>query len=191
MTRAGGAKIRGLNPPDDIRHRMLKWNIDREIWEPRELAKERDLPRHLRETPAYTGGNGASNRILRGVPLRTLTRDKGTRDLREKEYGHSGPYLPLIFEACAESEYAYEYRDGVTSYGAFTYFMTKLLFRAGHERKKVTFQDLIKQVAKELKDYYQQTPQLVGPKAWRKAPVSGKIRSEKAAVRPARKTSKR
>ena len=36
------------------------------------------------------------------------------RDLRETEHGHKGPYLPLIFEACQEDQYAYEYRDGVT-----------------------------------------------------------------------------
>jgi hypothetical protein len=165
MTRAGGAKVRGLNPPDDIRHRMLRWNAGKELWEPRDLGKERDLPRHLRDTAAYTGKNGATNRILRGVPLRTLAHDKKTRDLREKEHGHQGPYLPLIFEACGESEYAYEYRDGVTSYGAFTYFLTKLLFDAGHERKKFTFQGLVDEVSKEIKNYYQQKPQLVGPKA--------------------------
>ena len=27
LTRMGGAKVRGLNPPDDIRHRMLRWNL--------------------------------------------------------------------------------------------------------------------------------------------------------------------
>jgi hypothetical protein len=164
MTRAGGAKVRGLNPPDDIRHRMLRWDPEDEVWVPRDLGKERQLPRHLRETVAYTGKNGATNRILRGVPLRTLARDKKHRDLREREHGHEGPYLPLIFEACAEGEYAYEYRDGVTSYGAFTYFLTKLLFEAGHKGYKFTFQELVDTVKDDLKKYYQQTPQLVGPK---------------------------
>jgi hypothetical protein len=64
MTGAGGAKIRGLDPPDDIRHRMLKWNFDLELWEPRDLAKERGLPDYLRETSAYTGKSGATNRIF-------------------------------------------------------------------------------------------------------------------------------
>ena len=175
MTRAGGAKIRGLNPPDDIRHRMLKWNFDLEIWEPRDLAKERGLPGYLRETRAYTGKSGATNRILRGVPLRTLARDKGTRDLRERELGHQGPYLPLIFEACAEDEYAYEYRDGVTSYGAFTYFLTKALFDAGHRKKRFKFEELTKHVADRIAVYYQQTPQLVGPKTWRRAFIPWRV----------------
>jgi metacaspase-1 len=191
MTRAGGAKVRGLNPPDDIRHRMLEWDSVKELWKPRNLGKERELPKHLRDTRAYTGKSGATNRILRGVPLRTLTRDKSTSDVRELEHGHSGPYLPLIFEACSEGEYAYEYRDGVTSYGAFTYFLTKLLFDAGHEHKKLTFQSLVDKVSDNLKDYYQQTPQLVGPKKWCSTAVPWKTKLAKASTRPARKTSKR
>lgn len=172
MTRAGGAKTRGLNPPDDVRHRMLRWDPDEELWVPRELDKERDLPRYLRGEPAYTGKNGATNRILRGVPLRTLARDKETRDLRERALDHAGPYLPLIFEACAESEFAYEYRDGVTSYGAYTYFLTKALFDAGHAGRRLTFQKLSDAVAKQVGRFFrQQTPQLVAPKAWCRAEV--------------------
>jgi hypothetical protein len=86
--------------------------------------------------------------------------------MRRREHGHAGPYLPLIFEACDEGEYAYEYRDGVTSYGAFTYFLTKALFDAGLVGKKFTFQALSDDVAKRLADYYDQKPRLVGPKDW-------------------------
>jgi hypothetical protein len=180
LTRADGAKVRGLNPPDDIRHRMLKWNRERELWEPRKLAEERELPRFLEDTNAYIGKSDASNRILRGVPLRALAKDKETRDMRETEHGHKGPYLPLIFEACGEDQYAYEYRDGVTAYGAFTYFVTKTLFDLGHEhagtrrKRKFTFQDLVISVAEVMKPYYNQQPQLVGQKAWRKAEVPWK-----------------
>ena len=183
MTRAGGARVRGLNPPDDIRHRMLRWDPDKELWEPRNLGKERALPPHLRDTEAYTGENGATNRILRGVALRTLAHDKKHRDLREKEHGHEGPYLPLIFEACGERQYAYEYRDGVTSYGAFTYFLTKLLFDAGHEGRKYTFQGLVDAVAGQLKDYYEQTPQLVGPKRWCGANVPWRAPSKRTTAK--------
>lgn len=180
MTRAGGAKVRGLNPPDDIRHRMLKWNSELELWEPRKLAEERELPRHLRETKAYTGKSGATNRILRGVPLRTLAHDKKTRDLREEEHGHQGPYLPLIFEACREDQFAYEYRDGVTAYGAFTYFITKALFDAGHEKKKFTFEKLLGNVASLIAPYYDQEPQLVGPKKWCTAEVPWQTKAGRA-----------
>jgi metacaspase-1 len=177
IARAGGAKVRGLNPPDDIRHRMLQWTPDLELWEPRKLAEERELPKFLEDTKAYTGKSGASNRILRGVPLRTLGKDKAPDDMRDTELGHKGPYLPLIFEACKEDQYAYEYRDGATAYGAFTYFVTKTLFDVGHERRaarqrrKFTFQDVVTNVTKLMKTYYDQEPQLVGPKDWRRAEV--------------------
>jgi hypothetical protein len=190
MTRAGGAKVRGLNPPDDIRHRMLKWNAKLELWEPRNLAEERGLPNYLQDTRAYTGESGATNRMLRGVPLRTLAHDKKTRDLRAREHGHEGPYLPLIFEACAEDEYAYEYRDGVTSYGAFTYFLTKALFDAGHAGKRFKFQELAKYVADRIGKYYQQTPQLVGPKVWRRAKIPWRPPQQRLATRP-KKTRRR
>src|SRR5262249_22743366 len=36
MTR-GGVRVRGLDPPDDIRHRMLRWDRRTEMWVPREL----------------------------------------------------------------------------------------------------------------------------------------------------------
>jgi hypothetical protein len=191
LTRAGGAKVRGLNPPDDIRHRMLEWDSADELWKPRDLGKERGLPSHLRDTEALTGQNGATNRILRGVPLRTLTKDKKTRDVREVEHGHSGPYLPLIFEACKEGEYSYEYRDGATSYGAFTYFLTKLLFDAGHERKTYTFQKVVDEAVKKLAKYYQQTPQLVGPKDLCGAKVPWKRKAKKKSGRTGGKKSKK
>jgi hypothetical protein len=91
--------------------------------------------------------------------------------------------LPLIFEACSENQYAYEYRDGVTSYGAFTYFLTKRLFDAGHEHQKFTFQGLIAEVATELKNYYDQTPVLVGPKKWRGTKVPWRAPRKRASNR--------
>jgi hypothetical protein len=82
MTRAGGAKVRGLNPPDDIRHRMLKWNRERELWEPRKLAQNANCPDTWKKRTPIQARAGASNRILRGVPLRALASDKKTRDMR-------------------------------------------------------------------------------------------------------------
>jgi metacaspase-1 len=191
LTRACGVKVRGLNPPDDIRHRMLRWNPNLEVWEPRDLAKKRALPGYLRERQAYTGKTGATNRLFRGVPLRTLAHDKETRDLRRREYGHSGAYLPLIFEACGETEYAYEYRDGATAYGAYTFFLTKALFDAGHAAKRLKFGNLNKKVQERLKIYYDQNPQLVGPKAWRNATIPWQAPRDRAQRRAARRTKKR
>jgi hypothetical protein len=36
MTRDGMRKIRGITPPDDIRHRMLEWDARQQIWRERE-----------------------------------------------------------------------------------------------------------------------------------------------------------
>jgi hypothetical protein len=191
MTRAGGAKVRGLNPPDDIRHRMLRWNTKLEVWEPRDLGKERALPRYLRSQEAYTGKNGATNRLFRGVALRALAHAKETRDLRERKYGHAGAYLPLIFEACAEREYAYEYRDGATAYGAYTYFLTKALFDAGHAAKRLTFTQLNKEVHKRIGTYYDQNPQLVGPRAWCGATVPWRVPRDRATSRKRRSSRSR
>jgi metacaspase-1 len=181
-------KVRGPNPPDDIRHRMLKWNRERELWEPCQLAEERELPRFLEDTKAYTGKSGASNRILRGVPLRALAKDKETRDMRETEHGHKGPYLPLIFEACGEDQYAYEYRRRRHRVWRVYLFHYENAFDLGHEhagtrRKwKFTFQDLVISVAEVMKPYYNQQPQLVGQKPGAKPRCHGPRRGPGLAV---------
>ena len=161
IARSGGAKIRGMNPPDDIRHRMLKWNWDEETWEPRNLDVQDEQPAHLANDAAMTGAAGTTNRLFRGVALRQM--EKKTYNRRRKEFDHRGPYLPLIFEACGEAQYAYEYRDGVTSYGAYTYFLTQELFRAGHAGEKLTFAGLAEAVRERIGRHYNQTPQLLGP----------------------------
>ena len=35
--RHGGARVRGLNPPDDIRHRELKWDQEADMWVERDF----------------------------------------------------------------------------------------------------------------------------------------------------------
>jgi hypothetical protein len=37
LTRDGARKIRAITPPDDIRHRMLRWNKAEQMWEERDL----------------------------------------------------------------------------------------------------------------------------------------------------------
>jgi Caspase domain. len=39
LTRDGARKIRAITPPDDIRHRMLRWNKAEQMWEERDLRK--------------------------------------------------------------------------------------------------------------------------------------------------------
>jgi hypothetical protein len=71
-----------------------------------------------------------------------------------------GPYLPVIIEACQEGSLSYEYRDGATSYGAFTYSLVKGL----RERPRSTFVAAVSSAAKTLQGLdYQQAPQILGP----------------------------
>lgn len=172
MTRDGSSKIRGLTPPDDIRHRILQWNADRKTWEGRTLpdrsAVIADDPELKRK---YLSENGATNRLGRAMPLRRLPKAKydEVRDLRD----HEGPYLPVLLEACREDQFSYEYRHGATSYGAFTYSLVHDLRRISR-RSQPTFAQLIKAAATSLRRLrYDQTPQLVGPKSIVTLPIPG------------------
>lgn len=180
IARAGGAKARGLNPPDDIRHRVLRWNWKDQIWEPRDLGAQRakrSVDSYVKGNAAYVGKEGSTSRILRSVGLRQLGWE--TYNRRKKKFGHKGPYQPLIFEACEEGEFAYEYVDGATSYGGYTYFLTQELFAAAREGREVRFVDLHARAAKLLAKLYNQSPQLLGPAAQRKAIVPLRRSSEK------------
>lgn len=165
MTRDSGFKARGLNPPDDIRHRTIKWDPKRQMWIPRELnlSKQKLFASNTTNKAIYTGENGGTQRFGRGVSLWSEVKEFAEA---KKKYGTMGPYMPLIIEACKEKEYSYEYKHGVTSYGAFTYSLTTILRDLNRKQKqsKVTFKELIDTTAKQLKELgYQQTPQIVGP----------------------------
>ncbi len=170
MTREGGPRVKGLTPPDDIRHRALRWNPKHEMWVPREL----ELPnRSLAKLPHgddYVGSSGVKHRLGRAVGLRSLPNKEYDRVRRQ--LSHHGPYLPMIYQACQEDQYAYEYRHGVTSYGAFTYSMTKSIRQYKRQRRRLTFQRLAQAVARTLHDLqYEQTPALVGPKPLRNSDI--------------------
>ncbi len=90
------------------------------------------------------------------------------REKRRVGSARLGPYLPLIIEACQEKQLSYEYRHGVTSYGAFTYSMC-LELRA---RKRISFENLVKVTRARLATLeYDQEPQILGPAVVRKARV--------------------
>lgn len=163
MARDGGRRIRGLTPPDDIRHRALKWDAQHEMWVPRDLVP---LNRSLARGPDgshYLGESGAKRRLGRASAVRTLPNVE--YDKVRAQLQHHGPYLPMIFQACGENEYSYEYRHGVTSYGAFTYALSVILRRYHKQRKPISFEQLLQQTSKTLKALrYDQTPCLIGPR---------------------------
>ncbi len=163
MTRDGGLRVRGLDPPDDIRHRALVWNPEFGMWQERPLVTPNRSLARSRAGDAYLGAGRATYRFGRGVALRGLPNrsyDRERRDLR-----HRGPYLPVIFEACREAELSYEYRDGATSYGAFTYSLAKVLREARAGGRNPSFLTLSRLVEARLRDLdYRQTPCLTGPR---------------------------
>ena len=171
LTRAGSHKARGLNPPDDIRHRALKWNIREQMWEDRELPDSNpDLSDTRERRIKYTGESGAKCSLGRAIPLRAL-RDKTYAKIC-KRLGHKGPFMPVIFEACGEEQLSYEYRHGATSYGAFTFALAKNLRAA---RARPTYRQLIEKTNNTLKNLsYDQTAQAVGPSAVIDKPIPGK-----------------
>jgi hypothetical protein len=163
MHRQGGARVRGLNPPDDIRHRELRWDRDADMWVERDFGR---LNRQFSPRPgtnaAFFGSDGSSTRLGRASLVRTQTEREYARLKRRAGSPRVGPYLPLIIEACGEKQLSYEYRHGVTSYGAFTYSLCLEL----RKRKRVTFERLIALTATRLKALgYAQDPAVLGPKA--------------------------
>jgi hypothetical protein len=168
-----GGKPRGLSPPDDIRHRALRWSRDDQMWLPRKLPMAQE--KKDKDDEAYVGKSGAVNRFLRAVPLRRVP-DSAFRSVEPAR-----PFLPVILEACQEDQLSYEYRDGATPYGAFTFSLAASLRTA---KKRLTFTGLKGEIDRRLGDLgYQQNPCVIGPKSvinkavpWRHVDVGAKPR---------------
>jgi hypothetical protein len=164
MAKGGPARMRGLNPPDDIRHRALKWDAAREMWVPRELevAERKQLAVDQDTMPL----GDMSGRLGYALPVRTLPLGEA-RQLR-KALGHKGPYMPLLVYACQEGEFAYEYEHGAIQHGAFTYALVKnwrrMLRGGAGDRRRLKVSDLVKYTSQELHELeYDQTAALAGP----------------------------
>lgn len=180
MTRGSSARVRGIDPPDDIEHRAMRWDKDRQMWVPRALKpiinraqaeKDRKIggPKNGIQLETYQGA-GDTGRLGRGS--RSRAADDTTKKAIRKALGHDGPFQPLIYHACREGEYAWEYRHGAHAYGAFTYAMSLAVRAAAKGGKPPTFTSLLESVAARLKELdYQQTPGIFGPETVRKSAV--------------------
>ncbi len=184
LTRDGGPRVRGIDPPDDIRHRAICWDAALGMWRDRTLRPEGKALIDSPKGDAYVGSAGDTYRIGRGVSLRGLPDkiyDRERRGLR-----HRGPYLPVIMEACQEQQLSYEYRDGAASYGAFTFSLAKVLREDRTRRDNPTFLELTRGTAARLKALgYEQQPCLVGPRGVlrRRIPWTTATRRPRAAAR--------
>jgi hypothetical protein len=190
LTRDGGPRIRGLTPPDDIRHRALRWEAGEQMWVARNFPPVNRSLSDRKDGPGYLGANGATYRMGRAASLRTIP--NAEYDATRKALGHHGAYLPILLEACQEGEYSYEYRHGATSYGAYTFCLAQVLRANRVAGINLSFADLNAQATKKLHRLkYNQTPALVGAKSrvsqplpWSEAAKPAKL---KVAARSRRK----
>lgn len=178
ITRQGGPRIRGIDPPDDIRHRMLRWNEKEEMWEIRKIDPLIPVPdgrkgrnsKYLAWREECIGENGNSVRLGMAVDQRRL----GTKDYDElrKRTGWRGAFMPMMLLACKENEKSSEYLHGASSYGAFTFAFCRTLQHARHSESPITFQEAITKTGTTLKNLgYLQTPYIIGPEPLKKLPV--------------------
>ncbi len=162
MTREGGARVRGISPPDDIRHRAMRWSGPAAGWRDRRYPEPNATLARSADGASFAGTDGATYRLGRALSLRTLPNAR--YDAVRERLGHAGPYLPVLLEACQEGERAQEHRVGTMSFGAFTWCLTETM-RARHAaRRRASYASLIRESTVMLHQLrYDQTPALVGP----------------------------
>ncbi|HXD11762.1 MAG TPA: caspase family protein, partial [Anaerolineales bacterium] len=164
LTRASVNKPRGIDPPDDIRHRMLRWDSDREMWVARKIeALNAGFEGFDKKFNPEREEGMSSIRLGQAMDLRTSPPTQ--MDHKAAIRKHKGPYLPILVYACGEEEFSYEYTHGSITYGAFTYSLVKTLRRDRRSKQaKLTFSSLVREVGRELADLgYDQQPTLVAP----------------------------
>ncbi|MFN0066784.1 MAG: caspase family protein [Limisphaerales bacterium] len=174
LARDGGPRVRGINPPDDLRHRLLRWDDAAGVWQSRTADEER-APARRGRLPA------AKARPAAGLHLRRLGR--GMRDVdaaanalraRPAEFGlgpAQGAYMPIMLQACQEGQKAFEYRHGSTPHGAFTFSLVRALRRRAG--RKYTWGRLIEDVGGQINrlGYRDQNPGQEGPAGFERDPI--------------------
>ena len=173
LTRASSTRVRGLSPPDDIRHRGICWDADSESWQARSLGhdcRNKDFVRRFvgrDRTPTRRLGHAST---LRSLSKRRFERRK--KELSEIGAENEGPYMPLLLYACQEDELAFEHREANTSYGAFTYSLVAELKQSRESQGSLSYEDLMDATERRVRHLgYDQRPELNGPRAWISATI--------------------
>ncbi|MBL0341256.1 MAG: caspase family protein [Bacteroidetes bacterium] len=104
LARDGIFRARGITPPDDIRHRTIKWDPKRQMW----ISRDSDLGKRkifkpsvkVDERKQFIGKNNNVYRFGRAVHL---WGEYNKFEKAKKKYGTKGPYMPLIIESCRRS----------------------------------------------------------------------------------------
>lgn len=159
LVRATGPAVRGIDPPDDIRHRTMYWDSTAQLWKPRDLSAQRSIRK------------ASMNRLGYGTRLRAFSRSK--LDKAAASRGHKGPYMPVLLFACQEQQVAYEYSHGSVPHGAFTFCFVKNLRREiAKSGATPTFRRLMQLVNEDIAGLgFDQDCVVEGPKDWVDAPV--------------------
>lgn len=181
IARAGGVAVRGINPPDDVRHRSIEWDADKQMWFPREklsLMRRIDKPRTA-DIRRYLGPAGDTQKMGRAVGL--WSDDPVGFKASKKRLGHFGPYNPVILAACREDQYAYEYTHGAVSYGAMTFMLVQQM-RASAGNK--TLEEIVKQCNRILRDKlgFDQETTLYRPKGHKQTMFAGNAAKKEIAA---------
>jgi len=168
LARDGARKIRAVIPPDDIRHRMLRWNRHEQMWEERQLdSLNRNFGGDHELRKKFMGNKGHTKKLGSGMSLRE---DRTAAQYDKAPKTRRGPFMPVILEACEEGAYAYEYHHGAISYGVFTYALAKEFRKA--IRKRVSFNVLRDRVNATMKTlHYDQICAVEGPESVCATPI--------------------
>ena len=159
--RDGGARARGIDPPDDIRHRAVKWDHERNMWVQRDFQPlNSGFSADIDARREFFGLDENKCRMGRAAMLRGQNEKEYEACRKQRRNAPVGPYLPLVIQACQENEFSYEYRHGVVSYGAFTWALASKL----RSYRRISFKDLVDRVGVQLGELgYDQMPQVLGP----------------------------
>jgi metacaspase-1 len=161
MVKSQQSGVRCLPIPESIRHAFLQWDSAEQRWVSRKFKSA--LPGIDGEQKAYTGQNHCTYKLGRAVPLRTL--QQADYDAVRKRQKHDGPFLPVVLEACGDDQPSFEYPDGATIHGAFTYALTNAIRQNGSGELNLTFKKLMDAIQVRLRDLgIGQQPQIVGPR---------------------------
>lgn len=172
LTRDGARRIRAMVPPDDIRHRMLRWNKKEQMWEERDLRNlNPDFGGNREIRQKFMGHNCSTKKLGTGMTLRET---QTQADYKKTPRARRGPYMPVVLTACEESKYAYEYHHGTIGYGVFTYALAKEFRKAQAAREKISFNTLRDRVNATMETLnYDQISAVEGPKSVCAEPVLG------------------
>jgi len=117
----------------------------------------------MHELPTTAALNGMSWELLAGDLVEPVAG-------RRFDLVVSNP--PFVITPRTPGMPSYEYRDGATSYGAFTYSLAKELRRSRQGRRNPSFRRLVALTTRRLQALqYEQTPSLVGPRALLGRPI--------------------